>query len=649
MNDYMMYDVSALIVFFTLIISNVSKHRMKGRTNALYLMLLIISSITLIFRLSYKLILRNFDYSPGIVTTARILIYCALIARSYVYSLGLMFVFSSIGILPVFKRNDSLTVILLLLFNVPVLYILMDCVKHIIFDINRNMELVLLKPMIVLDICILVLLFFGFVIIFIYRKVLERIHVAYGLALFPVNAILFIIQTLFPQMQIEMFVIAVTCYLAFATIQRPELLVNPETLAQSSIAFSNELKKSVNLSVQGKYIFIKIINYKNINMYVGNDKFLEMLKQITVFLHGLCRKEKLNATVYYLNDYVYALPTEGQTDQMIDSVMEQLDQYFSQVFLLDGVKVNLETRICVVRFPEDINNFEYLIYVSKHFHKIIEGNGKPQWYKDYVKDRNFIIRNNIESILDRAIENKSFEVYYQPIFNIKRKCYTCAEALVRLNDPEFGNIPPALFISYAEKTNRIHIIGDFVLEKVCSFIGSQEGKDLGLDYIEINMSVAQCFETNLVTKMRNWMEKYNVEPMQIRLEITENAATFNPLIVEKNMHLLHRMGVSFALDDYGTGFSNIKKLISLPFDVVKLNKTFVDEIDNPDTETIVKDTIHLLKSLGKEVLIEGIETQDRAELFTNFNYDKVLGCDFLQGFYFSRPLPQTEFVKFLTI
>ena len=187
------------------------------------------------------------------------------------------------------------------------------------------------------------------------------------------------------------------------------------------------------------------------------------------------------------------------------------------------------------------------------------------------------------------------------------------------------------------------------MEKVCKFIGSQEGKSLGIDYIEINMSVAQCFETDLVNKMRDWMEMYNVEPMQLRLEITENAATFNPLIVEKNMHLLHRMGVSFALDDYGTGFSNIKKLISLPFDVVKLNKTFVDEIDNPDSETIVKDTIHLLKSLGKEVLIEGIETQKRAELFIENENDKMLGCDYLQGFYFSKPLPQTEFVKFLTI
>ena len=109
------------------------------------------------------------------------------------------------------------------------------------------------------------------------------------------------------------------------------------------------------------------------------------------------------------------------------------------------------------------------------------------------------------------------------------------------------------------------------------------------------------------------------------------------------------MGINFALDDYGTGYSNIKKVVSLPFDVVKLNKTFVDEVDNPENINIVKDTIHMLKSLGKEILIEGIETPERAELFKKYKIDKKNGCEYLQGFYFSRPLPQSEFVKFLTM
>ena len=168
-----------------------------------------------------------------------------------------------------------------------------------------------------------------------------------------------------------------------------------------------------------------------------------------------------------------------------------------------------------------------------------------------------------------------------------------------------------------------------------------------LDSIEVNMSFAQCFETDLIKKIRNWLEEYHVLPEQLRLEITENAASFNPQIVESNIRLLNSMGINFSLDDYGTGFSNIKKVISLPFDMVKINKTFIDEIDNPDTESLVIDTIHMLKSLNKEILIEGIESEERAGQFIELKYENENACDYLQGFYFSRPLPQSEFVKFL--
>ena len=163
MNDFMMYDVSAFFIFLTLIISNISKHRIKGRTNSLYLSVLVVSCITIVFRIIYQLILRHYEYSNNVEFVVRTFVYLSLIGRSLVYSVGLTFVFSSIGILPIFMRNDTLKLFLFILFLVPILYILMDCVKHIIFNVTKNMELVFLPPMIVLNICILTLLFFGFV------------------------------------------------------------------------------------------------------------------------------------------------------------------------------------------------------------------------------------------------------------------------------------------------------------------------------------------------------------------------------------------------------------------------------------------------------------------------------------------------------
>ena len=261
MNDYLMCDVTALLIFFTLIISNVSKHRVKSRTNNLYIALLFVSCIAIVFRITYQLIIRHCDYSKPVVFWLRFFIYLYMVFRCYIYAVGLVFIFSSTGILPVFYRSDTYKIFMILLFNVPVLYILMDCVKHIMFDIDKNMKLILYPPVIVINLCIVAMLFFGFLMILKYRKILKKSQVAYGLSLFPINGILYIIQSIYPQIQIEMFVLAITCYLAFATIQRPELIVNSKTLAHSAIAFENELKKTININLPVKFIFIKMIFY----------------------------------------------------------------------------------------------------------------------------------------------------------------------------------------------------------------------------------------------------------------------------------------------------------------------------------------------------------------------------------------------------
>ena len=649
MNDFMMYDVSAFFIFLTLIVSNITKNIVKGKTSRLYTLTLIICTITLLFRLIYQIILRACPYTHNTVVVASVFIYLALIWHSIVYPMGIYFVLSSLGILPLVTRSSTLRMTMLFLSFIPIIYILMDFVSHTLFIINENMTVTWCDPIWILIICIVMIMLFGFGLSAFYWCVLEKKQVIYCAFLYPLNIGLFILQSIFPQAQVEMFVLAMTMYLIFATIQRPELLINLETLAQSSFAFDNELKKMLNVHCSSKIIFIQIANSKNISMYIGNERFSNLLKKVTLYLRNFTKTEKLNATVYYLNDYIYALPTEGQTDEMVEDALNLLERYFSQIFVTDGIKVNLETRILVLRTPDDVDDFDFLSYISHAFFKNVENTGKPQWYRDYARNRGFIIKNNIDKILTRAIENKSFDVFYQPIYNVPKKKYCSAEALVRLTDEEFGNIPPSMFIAHAERTNQIHIIGDFVLEKVCEFLGSQKPEALGLEYIEVNLSAAQCMESDLVEKIRSWLEKYNVSPDKLRLEITESAASFNPQIVEKNINSLKTMGINFALDDYGTGYSNIKKVISLPFDVVKLNKSFVYEQENSSNSSIVEDTIHMLRMLGKEILVSGIETEEQAQLFTGLKDGKKHSCEYLQGFYFSHPLSQSEFVKFLTM
>ena len=178
-----------------------------------------------------------------------------------------------------------------------------------------------------------------------------------------------------------------------------------------------------------------------------------------------------------------------------------------------------------------------------------------------------------------------------------------------------------------------------MFEEVCKFISGGEFDDLGLEYVEVNLSVAQCMHGDLADRILLIMQQYNVSSDKINLEITETAASFAQRVMTENLNKLSRSGVSFSLDDYGTGYSNIKRVISLPLKIVKLDKSFVDEQHNPKMWILLQNTVQMLKAMNMQIVVEGIETQEMVDVFSG------LKCDYIQGYFFSRPLPKADFVK----
>lgn len=649
MNDFMIFDTSALVLLAALICASLSTRKFKGTTNGYYFVVLLVSSLIVLFRLAFQIILRIYPYSESTVAFASVFVYLYFMIHSTLYPFVIFYVFSAIGVLRIVKKTWTIKAIMIALVDIPLLYILIDCFLHTIFRITPSMEVEFLFPARIFSFCYISLLSYSFIVVLYFRKSIEKSQIYHALVLIPVNIFFYIIQSLVPNASVEMFAVATSCYILYATVQRPELLFNSQVNARSLSAFEKELHKAVNTKFPATIILIKIMNYHNINVYIGTDRFNDFLKEVSKYLTDFHKKEKLNGGVFYLDDYLYAIPTEDKTEEELEIVLNKLEEYFGQVFEISGIHIELDTRTFVIRYPEDISDYDYLIFISKLFHKLIPATSKSQWYRDFINNQTFKIKTNMESILERAIVEKHFDVYYQPIFGVKENRFVSAEALIRLNDPEFGFIEPDLFLEYAESTNQIHIIGDFVIENVCKFIGSEEFTKLGLEYIEINLSIAQCLESDLLGKIISWLEKYNVNPGQLKLEITESTVSFNPISVERSIYTLQHMGIDFALDDYGTGYSNIKKVLSLPFSLVKLNKAFVDEMNRPESVSLIEDTVHLFNSLKKKVLVEGIESEEMAEYFKKLKVNNENACEYLQGFYFSKPLPKSEFVKFLTI
>ena len=253
----------------------------------------------------------------------------------------------------------------------------------------------------------------------------------------------------------------------------------------------------------------------------------------------------------------------------------------------------------------------------------------------------FSERMMVQQILS-ALDEDRVVVYYQPIFSVKEKRFTSAEALVRIVDREGKIIPPGAFINIAESNGMIIDIGKRVFEKVCQFFQKSKLEDYGMHYIEVNLSVVQCADEKLADTYIDVMNSMEMDPQRINLEITESASLRAKRILISNMEMMIEYGIHFSLDDFGTGQSNLNYIVDMPVKIVKFDREMIQTYFANDRAQYVMDAaMHMIHGMGMKIVAEGIETEEQ--------YKKMeeIKIDYIQGYYFSKPLPEQDFLEFL--
>jgi EAL domain-containing protein (putative c-di-GMP-specific phosphodiesterase class I) len=247
----------------------------------------------------------------------------------------------------------------------------------------------------------------------------------------------------------------------------------------------------------------------------------------------------------------------------------------------------------------------------------------------------------IKTIAD-ALKEDRVEVFLQPIYSVEKDHFTSAEALVRIRNTDGSIVPPGQFIPVAEETGMIDQLGERVFEKVCQFIQREKIWELGIEYIEVNLSVHQCESRTLSKRYEEIMEQYGVKPSMINLEVTESASIQTRKVFMQNMERLIEYGVSFSLDDFGNGESNLNYIVDMPVEIVKFDRDMTKAYFEKSKGKLVMETATtMILDMGLKIVSEGVETVKQLEAM------KKLGVQYIQGFYFSRPLPQDEFIKFV--
>ncbi|MGN1281898.1 MAG: EAL domain-containing protein [Succinivibrio sp.] len=263
--------------------------------------------------------------------------------------------------------------------------------------------------------------------------------------------------------------------------------------------------------------------------------------------------------------------------------------------------------------------------------------------KDIVEKRLYILA--VERLIQKAVDEDGFYIVYQPIIETQTGKCESAEALVRLKDTKsYGFISPDVFIPLAERCGLISKIGDQVFNKVCQFAKDYNLQDLGIKYIEVNLSGIQISDPSLPFRLHQTVKSYGLSPSFFNLEVTETALVKSGKIAIENMEKLKAFGYKFSMDDFGTGYSNYSQIANVRYDLIKMDKSLIwpaFEEGNEQAMTIMLACIKMLHTLGIKIVAEGVETKEQADLL------KEQKVELLQGYYFSKPVKEQKFVEYI--
>ncbi|MBO4418664.1 MAG: EAL domain-containing protein [Oscillospiraceae bacterium] len=450
-----------------------------------------------------------------------------------------------------------------------------------------------------------------------------------------------VIQFFRSELLLEMFFDGLGIMGVMLSVMRPEERMDSMVGMESWKSFQEDLSKILRSGEHVQIVVIRLPNSREILSYLGDHQYNEYISLIGNNLQGLRWKHLRGVELYFERPGTIYLTADGN-DAELESIVERLHSEVGtglQEYADNGVR--FEPQVCLIHCPDDLQKAEDIISLSHRFHLFDAHREGLIRASEIVHSRVFSIESNMEEILKRAVREHHIQMHYQPIYNVRAGRFQSAEALARIVDPEYGLISPAIFIPAAEETGLIIPIGDEVLDQVFRFISEQNLDALGLDYIEINLSVAQCMQRSLPEKFQRLKEKYGVDPGRVNLEITETTFENISEVVSENVNELIRMGFTFALDDYGIGYSSIQRVNHLPLKLIKIDKSMLDEVSSRSGRMILEHTVRMMQSIDKQLVVEGAETRDAVDILENMD------CDFIQGYFFSRPLPAEEFVTFI--
>ena len=387
-------------------------------------------------------------------------------------------------------------------------------------------------------------------------------------------------------------------------------------------------------------LILGINNFKRINEFYGRETGDAILRKISGIIQDAV---PYSAEVYKLDGTNFGIILEDTSKEKIEKIYETIKDKFEEKQIVSKNEDILAVSVGVAMYPDDGQNYKELYQYAKYlrgYSKRKEGNSITFFSKELLESNARYLK--ILYLLKRDIDNgfKNFDIFYQPQIKSKSQEIEGVEALLRWSCEEYGCISPMEFIPILEENNLMVNVGKWVLKQSLETYKKEWSPYVPDLSISVNVSFVQFIDKNFVEDVKKILEESGVNPKNLVLELTESCMVSNINYIKKIYMALKKLGIKIALDDFGTGYSSLGVLKELPIDIVKTDRIFVKNILSNNFDLVfIKFITELCHEINLKICIEGVEQKEEYELVNNF------GVDYIQGYYFGKPVPRLEITK----
>lgn len=445
-----------------------------------------------------------------------------------------------------------------------------------------------------------------------------------------------LIQRLFlPEVRLIYVINCLVIFCCFIFLQNSDYFMDEVTGFFKMHGFEEVVRERMAYSEPCCILLIRIMNYNAMTEMNEDSKLTHIQSEMAEIMRLRCGQKDF----YHIAASTFAVISSNREES--EQIYQTLSEDLPKVWTVDGEEIVHEYSYYIVETPKECDSVEELFMRVSYARSDHQSHHQPgeliQLSHESVKLAED--KQMVADLIEQAIMDNSIEIYFQPIYSLEKGRVTSLEVLSRLKDKDKNFINPEFFIHVAEENHDIIALGEQIYRKACIFAVQNHIFEMGIDDININLSPVQCCYEELAQDLIRIAGEYNIPMSRMHLEITESGI-MDKEEIRDTLATLRSSGAKIALDDFGTGYSNISSIVSLPVDFVKIDKSLVWSYGRGENKYLDQ-LVPMIHAEGKRIISEGIETQEHIDIF------KRLNGDFLQGYFYSKPLPEQEFIQYL--